>query len=265
MFKDIEGLDAVVDLMKTRYNIVIVTGAGVSTDSGIPDYRSNKGLYRDKADLFSLDNFNKDRTGFMEKMNEIFKDRVPNEVHDMISQMLLSTKSNVTKLYTQNIDGLHTKSYLNVLQGISKTENILKGEYGPVNFNNIREIHGSFKYVNCTCTPDHRIREEIVKTIDGRYVCNWCNSEDAMPDIVFFGMEPKLTDVDRDNLADADLVIFLGTTGEVSTVEDIFNYTPGATRVSINRGPEYIDNCCDLSIHEDLNKALKYILERVGK
>jgi NAD-dependent deacetylase len=223
--------------MKTLFNYikdssycVAFTGAGVSTLSGIPDFRGKQGLYTsfDADKLFDYDYFLQNPAYFYEMSKEFIYNldsRKPSVVHEVIASL---EKSGLIKaIITQNIDLLHSKA------GSS----------------NVYEIHGSPRIHTCiACRRTYQYGEiaKIVKSgaIPRCFVCKGI----VKPDIIFFG-EMLNQAVLRGAVAEAskaDLIIVCGTSLVVQPAASIPEYTldNGGALIIINDSPTPLDHRC---------------------
>ncbi|KIW05528.1 uncharacterized protein PV09_03408 [Verruconis gallopava] len=184
-------------------NIVVLTGAGISTSAGIPDFRSPEtGLYANLARLnlpyaeavFSIDYFREKPEPFYMLAHELYPGKYrPTITHSFI--YLLHKKGLLLKHFTQNIDCLDREA----------------GLPGDM----VVEAHGSFATQRCidckTKYPDKEMREHVAKKEIPRCVRKECNGL-VKPDIVFFGEAlPTEFFMNRGLVTQADLVIVLGT------------------------------------------------------
>lgn len=184
----IDKIKYVKDLLSTSKNIVFMTGAGVSTHSGIPDYRSLNGLYSDNPEyMLSEDCWENEYDKFMDFIKNKFLnilDVEPNDIHKWIASF-----DNATVI-TQNIDFLHQKA----------------------GSKNVITYHGNINKWICTgCELDFNLKSIDIST---RCVC--CN-EKLKPDVVLYGQN---IDSKNDSLAisaieEADLIIVIGTSLKV--------------------------------------------------
>jgi NAD-dependent deacetylase len=224
--------------MKTLYNYikdssycVAFTGAGVSTLSGIPDFRGKQGLYKnfDADRLFDYDYFIENPAYFYEKSKDVIYNldsRKPSVVHEVFAS--LEEAGLIKALITQNIDLLHSKA----------------------GSNNVYEIHGSPRVHTCvSCRRTYQYEEiaQIVKsgTIPRCFACKGI----VKPDITFFGEMLDET-VLRGAIAEAakaDLIIVCGTTLVVQPAASIPEYTldNGGALIIINDSPTPLDNFCE--------------------
>ncbi|XP_046383925.1 NAD-dependent protein deacetylase sirtuin-3, mitochondrial-like [Ischnura elegans] len=207
-------------------NIVVMAGAGLSTPSGIPDFRSPKtGLYHNLQKynlpypeaIFDVQYFMDNPMPFITLAQELYpgvKYR-PNLGHYFVR--LLHEKGKLLRMYTQNIDGLER------LSGIPGDKLI--------------EAHGSFSTASCIVCGDKHDPEAVKKTILSGNVYECVCKGYVKPDIVFFGeqLPGKFWLYNLDIIA-ADLLIVLGTSLEVQPFASICDAVPYKTpRILINR------------------------------
>ena len=192
--------------------VVFLTGAGVSTLSGIPDYRSKNGLYANKIRpeyALSHEYLQQDHTGFHEFVlaNMYHPEAKPNIVHQVMAQI---TNQKGT-IITQNVDGLDRQA---------GAEHVL-------------EFHGNLYRIYCqTC---HKFFDyETYKASD-------VHEEDGgilRPDIVLYGeqINPQTLNQSVAAIASADLIIVVGTSFQVYPFAGLIEYAnPNATLVAVNR------------------------------
>lgn len=224
-------------LINDSNNILVLTGAGISTDSGIPDFRSKKGLYEhEPEEIISHNFFSKNPKEFYDffKENLYFPMAEPNEGHAFIAQLEKAGK--IEHIITQNIDGLHQKA------GNEK----------------VIEFHGNTKKAFCSnpkCKKEYLI-EDILKIAKQNenidyWICD-CNAHKLRkiikPDIVLYGdkgewMSNKKMRQIRKMVWNSDLLLVLGTTLKVFPFRTIIEYRKKTTPlVIINRGETPFDN-----------------------
>jgi NAD-dependent histone deacetylase SIR2 len=199
------SLEAVAEYIKKgkAQNIVVMTGAGISTSAGIPDFRSPEtGLYANLARLdlpyaeavFSIDYFRKNPNPFYVLAKELYPGQFyPTVAHAFIA--LLHEKGLLKMLFTQNIDCLERRA------GVPGSQ--------------IVEAHGSFATQRCidckTEYPDNLMKEAVFKGDVPHCIVPQCNGL-VKPDIVFFGEAlPEAFFQNRHVPAMADLVFVMGT------------------------------------------------------
>lgn len=217
-------------------NIVFFGGAGVSTESGIPDFRGTDGLYRQKFEYpperiishsFYLENPEYFFRFYREKMMPL--DFQPNITHYKLSQWECEGK--LLGIITQNIDGLHQKA----------------------GSRNVYELHGSVLRNFCErCGKAYSA--EFVKHSDGVPKCE-CGGT-VKPDVVLYE-EPLNEDVLEQAICaitEADLLIVAGTSLTVYPAAGLLNYYHGNKLVLINRDETGFDNRADLVLHQGLGE-----------
>ena len=226
-------------LVDESNNIVFFGGAGVSTESGIPDFRSKDGLYNQKYDYtpeeilshtFFMNNTDKFYSFYKAKMNSLKYQ--PNITHIKLAE--LENKGKLKAIVTQNIDGLHQKAG-------SKT---------------VYELHGSIlrNYcMNCNKFYD----AECVFNADGVPRCS-CGGI-IKPDVVLYeeGLANKTLSNSVNAISEADLLIVAGTSLTVYPASGLIHYFRGKNLVLINRDSTPYDNIANLVINDSLGKVFK--------
>ena len=215
-------------------NIVFFGGAGVSTESGIPDFRSVDGLYNQKFDyppetIISHSFYRRDPEYFFrfyrEKMLPLgFK---PNVTHRVLARW--EQEGKLSAIVTQNIDGLHQKA------GSKR----------------VYELHGSVLRNYCVhCGKFHSA--EFVRDAAGVPQCS-CGGV-VKPDVVLYEESLDISTLENSicAIADADLLIVAGTSLTVYPAAGLIDYYRGDRLVLINRDVTPYDNRADLVIHESL-------------
>lgn len=223
------NMDGVARYIKERdcKRIVVMTGAGISTSAGIPDFRSpDTGLYANLARLnlpyaeavFDIGYFRNNPLPFYALAHELYPGKYrPTVTHSFIT--LLHKKGRLLKLFTQNIDCLEREA----------------GVPGDM----IVEAHGSFATQRCieckTEYPDEQMKQKIVEKQVPRCITKSCNGL-VKPDIVFFGEAlPESFHRNRSLPATADLAIVLGTSLTVQPFASLPAFVSEETpRVLIN-------------------------------
>ncbi len=223
-------------------NIVFFGGAGVSTESGIPDFRSVDGLYNQKYDyppetMLSHSFF----VSHTEEFFRFYKDKVlaldakPNAAHYKLAEMEAAGK--LKAVVTQNIDGLHQAAG-------SKT---------------VFELHGSVHRNYCT---------RCGKFFDARYVadsdkaphCDECGGL-VKPDVVLYeeGLDNRTISGAINAIRNADVIIVGGTSLVVYPAAGLLDYFGGDKVVLINKGSTDRDRMADLVIKEPIGEVLSKI------
>lgn len=222
-------------------NIVFFGGAGVSTESGIPDFRSVDGLYRQKfayppetiiSHSFYLKNPAYFFKFYREKMLPL--DFEPNITHKKLAELEAAGK--VRAVITQNIDGLHQKAG-------SKT---------------VYELHGSV--LRNYCVKCHRFYPaEYVKNADGIPLCA-CGGI-VKPDVVLYeeGLDGDVLQNSLMAIRAAQVLIVGGTSLTVYPAAGLIQYYRGDRLVLINRGETPYDSYANLVLHESLGTVFSQL------
>lgn len=221
--------------------IVAFTGAGVSTESGIKDFRSADGLYNQTFDyppetIISHTFYERNPEYFFrfyrEKMLPL--DFEPNITHKVLAQW--EQQGKLSAVVTQNIDGLHQRA------GSKR----------------VYELHGSVLRNYCTrCGKFHSA--EFIKESTGVPKC-YCGGT-VKPDVVLYeeGLDQNTMEKSVRAICNADLLIVAGTSLTVYPVAGLVNYYRGNRLVLINRDETPFDNRADLVLHESLGKVFSQL------
>ena len=225
--------------------MVFFGGAGVSTESGIPDFRSVDGLYHQKFDYppetiishsFFLKNPEYFYRFYREKMLPLGFE--PNVTHRVLAR--LEQEGHLAAVVTQNIDGLHQKA------GSKR----------------VYELHGSVlrNYcMKCGAACD----TELVRKSSGVPRCEKCGGM-IKPDVVLYeeSLNEKVLDGAIRAIAAADLLIVGGTSLAVYPAAGLLQYFRGDALVLINKGATPMDNNADLLIQQPIGQVLGSIKVR---
>ncbi len=236
-------------------NIVFFGGAGVSTESGIPDFRSESGLYKAKQEygkspeeIISHSSFMADPHLFYRyyKGNMIYKDAKPNNAHKALAR--LEDEGKVKAIVTQNIDGLHQ------LAGSKK----------------VYELHGSVLRnfcLNCGAKYDLEYILDPKNCIDEnkkQSAVPWCEKCGGMvrPDVVLYeeGLDDTTVNGAVDAISNADTIIVGGTSLVVYPAASFLNYFGGDKTVLINKSETGFDSRASLVIHEPIGEVMSEFL-----
>lgn len=225
-------------------NIVFLTGAGISTNSGIPDFRSKNGWYsKSPKDILSRSNFFRKPKEVCEFLYRYYNliDVSPTISHKIIAE--LGNRKNVSVI-TQNVDMLHTKA----------------------GSKNVIELHGSFKGATCyKCKKKYNIEKvlnEDVLTDNFKVQCS-CRGY-IKPDIVLFGEDVYDLKKAIGTMKKADLVIIIGTGLQVNPFAALPTYCKMDTPyIIINKEATTLDdNRMSVVVHGDCDDILKKIMEK---
>ncbi len=235
---EIEKLQKMID---ESSSIVFFGGAGVSTESGIPDFRSVDGLYHQKYDYPPETILS--HTFYRNKPEEFYKfyrdkmlclDAKPNAAHLKLAE--LETAGKLKAVITQNIDGLHQAAG-------SKC---------------VYELHGSVLRNYC---------EECGKFYDARYILDTegvpkCSCGGPLkPDVVLYeeGLDNQVLNGAIRAISQADMLIIGGTSLVVYPAAGLIDYYSGSKLVLINKAPTSRDNMADLVISGPIGEILSQI------
>lgn len=228
-------------ILKESNNIVFFGGAGISTESGIPDFRSETGLYKTDSGMGYPPEVMLSHTFFMEHTEDFFKfykekmiytDAKPNSAH--LALAALEELGKLKAVVTQNIDGLHQVA----------------------GSKNVYELHGSIHRNYCTKCHTFYDLNFILKSKEIPK-CLKCG-ETVKPDVVLY--EESLDD-DVINgairaIEHADTLIIGGTSLAVYPAAGLINYFKGKNLILINKSSTSYDSKADLIIHDSIGKVL---------
>ena len=230
------------DWIKQGSHIVFFGGAGVSTESGIPDFRSVDGLYRQKyayppEEIISHSFFMKNPEEFYRfyKDRMIYEDAKPNITHKVLAKMEEAGK--LDAVITQNIDGLHQ---------MAGSKNVI-------------ELHGSVLRNRCMrCGAKYDL--PYVMKQEGVPHCEKCGGI-VKPDVVLY--EEGLDERDIENairaIEEADVLIVGGTSLVVYPAAGMIRYYRGNKLVLVNRDATAYDSYANLVYHASLGDVFKEI------
>jgi len=216
---------ACADLIKNSQSAVVLTGAGISTAAGIPDFRGPKGLYvtrrYDPELVFEIHNFHRTPEYFYEFTSDFantVKDIDPTFTHGFLADQ--EKAGRLEGIITQNIDILHQMAgSKNVLE--------LHGSYRSATCQSCRKQLKELDYDWWIAAMQNSVRPPIVH----------CPSCDGLlkPDIVFFGESVNAYGKAEAMVSECDLLLVLGSSLNVSPASQL-PYSTSATTVVVNRG-----------------------------
>lgn len=239
------------ELIQQARHIVAMTGAGISTLSGIPDFRSpNSGLWdsADPLEVASIHAFRRNPKLFYDwihPISQLFMDARPNAAHRALAQLERSGK--LKAIITQNIDDLHT-------QAGSQT---------------VFELHGHLRELTCVqcyrVTPAEQVMAKFVA--DGQVPhCAYCGGV-LKPNVILFGEQLPMQEFVAAQvvLEKADLLLVVGSSLEVSPASDLplVALDNGARLIIINQQPTHLDAQANLVIRGDIATVLSAITNAV--
>ena len=240
-----DKIDTLIEWIKESNHIVFFGGAGVSTESGLKDFRSKDGLYNEKYDYPPEEILS--HTFFMEKTKEFYKfyrDKLdtrgfkPNITHEVLA--LMEKKGILSSVITQNIDGFHEDA------GSKK----------------VLELHGSIRRNYCM---------RCGKFYDEKYVFSsrdvpTCECGGIIkPDVVLYeeGLDDTTVSEAVEEIRTCDLLIIGGTSLNVYPAASFIHYFKGKHMVLINRDVTQFDSICDLVIHDNIGDVFKQIKKEI--
>ena len=243
MNEDIKRLKEIID---ESNNIVFFGGAGVSTESGIPDFRSATGLYNQDLgrevspeEMVSHSFYVNHPKQFFEFYRDklIYEDAEPNYCHKALAE--LEKQGKVKAIVTQNIDGLHQKAGSKV----------------------VWELHGSTLRNYCESCGTFYDLSKVTGT-DGVPTCDKCGGR-GKPDVVLYeeGLDSDVIDGAVRAISEADTLIVGGTTLIVYPAAGLIHYFKGKHIVLINMSATSADSSADLVIREPIGEVFAELMK----
>lgn len=235
-------MDRFIKMVEESGNIVFFGGAGVSTESGIPDFRSTDGLYSQKFDfppetILSRNFFTSHTKDFYRFYREkmLISGVVPNRAHKALAS--LEEKGKVRAVITQNIDGLHQ---------LAGSREVL-------------ELHGSVLRNYCM-SCGRFFDEAYVKESEEIPLCT-CGGT-IKPDVVLYGesLNDQVIQKAVEYIREADVLIVGGTSLVVYPAAGLIDYYRGRKLVLINRDSTHMDDRADLVIKENIGNAFSHFI-----
>lgn len=234
------------EILKNSNNIVFFGGAGVSTESNIPDFRSANGLWSEKLkinltpeQLVSHTMFVKYPEEFHEFYNSklIYPDAKPNDAHIALAK--LEAMGKLKAVVTQNIDGLHQAAGSKV----------------------VYELHGSVLRNYCMDCGEF-YDEKYILASDGVPKCKKCGGR-IKPDVVLYeeGLDDDIVNGAVRAIMQADTLIIGGTSLIVYPAAGLINYFKGNNLILINKSETSADRNADLVIHDSIGRVFKEALK----
>ena len=231
------------EIIDKSNDIVFFGGAGVSTESGIPDFRSESGIFKSlekygdtPENLISHSYFSSHTKEFFEYYKDtlVFSDAEPNPAHLKLAE--LEKKGKLNAVITQNIDGLHQKA------GSST----------------VLELHGSIHRNYCQiCNKEYSL--DFILESEGIPRCD-CGGV-VKPDVVLYEepLDNNVLSYSIDFIQNADTLIIGGTSLVVYPAAGLINYFHGHNLVLINKSETAYDNFANLVINEPIGETLDKI------
>ncbi len=239
-------------LIRDANHCMAMTGAGISTPSGIPDFRSpDSGVWKqvDPLTVASIHAFRQNPQNFYDWIHPLSKLLItaePNPAHSAL--VTLESKGKLKGIITQNIDDLHGKAG-------SKT---------------VYELHGHLRKLTCIqCYQVQSGAGVLEKFVKDRQIpkCNNCGAV-LKPNVILFGEQLPMQEFVAAQVAleDADLLLVAGSSLEVAPASDLppAAIDNGAKLIIVNSRPTYLDSKADIVIHGDVADILPRIAELVS-
>ncbi|MGI5875328.1 MAG: SIR2 family NAD-dependent protein deacylase [Dethiobacteria bacterium] len=249
-----KNIEKVARLIGESSKIVVFTGAGVSTESGIPDFRSQGGIW-DRFDPaeFTYQSFvaseenRKKRWKFYREMFKTFADTEPNATHLAIAE--LETMGKLLAVITQNIDALHQKAG-------NSPEKVI-------------ELHGTIEKVKCLDCGDLVSQESVSERLEQGEEAPYCRICNGIlkPATISFGESMPMEEMRRaeKSVSECDLCLCIGSSLVVYPAAQFPTMAKqrGAKLVVINREPTHADSSADVVIHDLAGKTMSKIMSAV--
>lgn len=240
------SIERLKEIIKGSNNIVFFGGAGVSTESNIPDFRSADGLYNENdqntyppEEILSHTFFMKHTKEFfdfyLDKM--IYKDAKPNQAHIVLAE--LERQGKLRAVITQNIDGLHQ---------MAGSKEVI-------------ELHGSVHRNYCMACGKFYPLETLMAQSHDLASCTECGGL-IKPDVVLYeeALNYDVLDKAVDYISHADVLIVGGTSLTVYPAAGLIKYFSGKHLILINKTSTSYDNAAEVIIHDAIGKTLQQIL-----
>lgn len=236
----IKKLKDIIDQSKT---IVFFGGAGVSTESNIPDFRSQNGIYNSKYEyppetILSHRFFNEHVDDFYKFYRDkmIYLDAKPNDAHYALAK--LESRGKLLAIITQNIDNLHQ---------MAGSKNVL-------------ELHGTVNKNHCLDCGKMFDLDYIIKTNNIPY-CDECSGI-IKPNVVLYeeSLDNEVLNESIKAISSADTLIIGGTSLAVYPAARLIRYFTGVNLIIINKDKTQYDEYAELVIHDNIGKVLKSVI-----
>lgn len=239
-------IDTLKEMIQKSSNIVFFGGAGVSTESGIPDFRTDTGIYNGKDRYSYPPEVMLSHSFFMEHTEEffefykdkmIYKDAKPNAAHAALAE--LEKRGKLKSVITQNIDGLHQAA----------------------GSKNVIELHGSVQRNSCMGCNESYDLDYVLNSPEAVPLCSKCKGI-VKPCVVLYE-EPLDTDSINQavlSLEKADMLIVGGTSLVVHPAAGLIKYYSGDRLVLINKSSTPYDSKANLVIRDGIGAVLGSVI-----
>lgn len=247
-----DPIDALGKLLASSKRMLAFTGAGISTESGIPDFRSPGGVWDKYQPIYFEDFLHSEamrRESWRRKLqtDKVMSKARPNAGHRALAELIASDK--MLGIVTQNIDGLHQAS--------------------GVPDDRVVELHGNSTYAKCLdCERRHELESIFAQFAKDESLpsCETCGGIVKTATVSFGQAMPALAMQRAEQMtADCDLFIVLGSSLSVYPAAGFPEYALrcGSKLVIINRDPTGLDHAADLVINDPIGETLTAAVERV--
>ena len=241
-------IENLIQIIKDSNNIVFFGGAGVSTESGIPDFRSSNGLFNEKLNITFTPEQLVSHTFFIRYPKEFFNfykakliypNAKPNEAHIALAK--LEEMGKLKAIITQNIDGLHQAA----------------------GSKNVFELHGSVLRNYCIKCGAFYDEKFILQSKDVPK-CTKCGGT-VKPDVVLYeeGLDDSTINGAINAISKADTLIIGGTSLVVYPAAGLINYFRGKNLVLINKSSTSADSKANLVINDSIGKVLGSVIKNL--
>jgi NAD-dependent deacetylase len=246
LYDDGVSVERLVELVRDRQPCVVLTGAGISTESGIPDFRSREGIWAryDPMEYASIDAFLADPVkvwDFYGRRLHVLRDAEPNDGHRAIAE--LEDRGWVQAVITQNVDRLHERAGTRALV----------------------EVHGSVRTSSCLDCGAVVPFDEVVRLLDHAPAPVCACGRILKPDVVMFGeLLPEAALARAAQLAEgARLMLVIGSALEVYPVASLPLETlaAGGELAIVNRGRTPLDGRAALTIDAGAGETLRALAD----
>lgn len=235
------SIDKLTSILKESTNIVFFGGAGVSTESKIPDFRSSNGLFNEKLNITFTPEQLVSHSFYIKYPEEFFKfykskliypDAKPNNGHNALAK--LEQMGKLKAIITQNIDGLHQMA----------------------GSKNVFELHGSVHRNHCVKCHAFYDAKFILES-EGVPFCNKCGGP-VKPDVVLYeeSLDNNVIRGAIDAISKADTLIIGGTSLVVYPAAGLIDYFKGKNLILINKSSTSADSKATLVINDFIGKVL---------
>ena len=237
------------DIVRASSNIVFFGGAGVSTESGLKDYRSEDGIYTsvtkygaNPEEILSHDYFFAQTENFYRFYRDFFMGEVqPNAAHFALAK--LEQMGKLKAIITQNIDDLHQKA------GSQK----------------VYELHGTTRKYTCPVCGE-KYTKAYLESTDGVPKCQKCNNA-IKPDVVLYGemLDDSTVSLSLEAISRASTLIIGGTSLAVYPAAGFLRYFNGKNLIVINKGATNMDAKADLVFRDSIGEVLSALMQELEK